>query len=1232
MKSKAGWCIGATILMSCTNEVPAAPHGEDEVGSVTAALDSDTGALAAEATIYEDATGNNGGGYTEFCIGNKAVTTGTRRALIRYNLPLIPAGSQVERVEFTISQELVRSMGGPLGATMELRRVNDGAAWTEGGGSATTRSCGAGANVSGVDWAGAPGVSSTVSASQALGTGAAAFVLDSDNAGHAGLVADVQAWVDGDDNNGWEVRVNQEGTANNARSMRPGATITVEWLRGDGATCTQDSDCANHCVHSDGANCGGRSGCVCCDQATCLGTCQTCHRSGNEGTCGAAANTVPCRSASCSSGEETAAENCDGVNTSCPGPNTTPCAPYICGASACTNSCSDHGDCNANAYCSGGSCFTKKSQGQSCGSDVECSNDRCVDGYCCSSNCTGQCEACDVGGSLGTCSAVDGAPHGSRTACITDGSACGGSCNGILRSACTYPGGATECRSVSCSSQTQTNAAFCNGTGSCPSSTTTQCHPYQCGTSSCRTSCSVSGHCSATFECSGSTCQCPFGTSEFGGVCVLDNECTDGTNDCDVNASCMDLDPGWDCTCNSGYSGDGHTTGTGCTDINECSPVSPCGSGHRCQNTPGSYNCICLSGYRFQNGTCEDIDECVENPTICGPNSTSCRNRTGSYQCGCQPGYEAPTSGGSCTDINECLGTPCGPNGTGCDNQPGTYECSCAPGYEAPTSGGTCTDIDECTDTPGICGPGSCSDIDGSYQCRCNSGYRAPSQGGTCTNINECTDTPDICGPNGTDCTDTTGSYTCECADGYEATTGNPCEDIDECAGGDPCNEAINAGTCNNEDGTYTCDCNRGYEPRAGTCVDIDECAVNPCGNGLCQQADPGDYRCACNAGYEPDQPLNGTCIDIDECADCADPETCADPSLGPCPAHSFCTNEIGSHVCSCDAPQYAPRGGPTLECLDVDECEVGIDNCSPLAICTNNPGGFECECQEGYEGSGINCRDIDECGTDANGCDRATETCVNQPGVPNMVVCECAAGFIRNTAGECASDCGNGQRVPGEQCDDENQDPGDGCDENCRVEPGASCRDGEGGLSICQLDGCGDGRVDLLFEECDDMGTTLSEPDGCRAHCIAAFCGDEIVDSDEECDDGLMEPAGSMDTSFNDDFTPGACRSDCTRARCGDGMLDDDELCDPGAPGGPALDESMCTTECEGFPQPEPDAGTPPPADAGAMEDAGEPDAAEEEASSPGPSGGADCAAGGSPSLAWPLFLMLLWRRRVVR
>ena len=43
-------------------------------------------------------------------------------------------------------------------------------------------------------------------------------------------------------------------------------------------------------------------------------------------------------------------------------------------------------------------------------------------------------------------------------------------------------------------------------------------------------------------------------------LCPTDiNECGDGTASCDVNAQCINTDGSYNCSCSSGYSGDGMT-------------------------------------------------------------------------------------------------------------------------------------------------------------------------------------------------------------------------------------------------------------------------------------------------------------------------------------------------------------------------------------------------------------------------------------------------------------------------------------------------------------------------------------------------------------------------------------------------------------------------------------------------------------------------------------------------
>jgi hypothetical protein len=310
-----------------------------------------SGSIADEATTYENATTQNGGGYSELCVGNVGTTTTTRRGFVRYTLPAIPAGATVTRVQLSFTQETVRTMGGgPRTATLELRAVTS--TWTEGAGAGMTRSCGGGQVVAGVTWNATPSVAAVVSASAALpSTTPATISFDSDNAGHAGLRDDVQSWVNGTTNDGWRLVVTEEATADNARSIRPGSFM-VSFVLADGSSCTTDSDCTNgNCVAANGTDCGGVGGCVCCNAATCTGVCETCQRAGMVGTCAPKAAGASCRTASCAGGIATAAASCNGSSQVCPAAVDTMCTPYLCSGAACGASCSGPGDCAAANIC-----------------------------------------------------------------------------------------------------------------------------------------------------------------------------------------------------------------------------------------------------------------------------------------------------------------------------------------------------------------------------------------------------------------------------------------------------------------------------------------------------------------------------------------------------------------------------------------------------------------------------------------------------------------------------------------------------------------------------------------------------------------------------------------------------------------------------------------------------------------------------------------------------------------
>ena len=291
------------------------------------------------------------------------------------------------------------------------------------------------------------------------------------------------------------------------------------------ATCATDGQCGSGFC-TDG---------VCCD-STCGGQCEACSVAGRVGTCspvvgsplnartacatdgsscGGACDgssrsacsypTDACRAGSCSSGVATLPDACDGGGR-CPAPRQQSCAPYVCGASACAGGCVDDSGCTSGDWCSAGVCAPRLGDGLACGGDAQCQNGHCVDGLCCDGACNGQCEACDQAGRLGQCSAVTGLPRGGRAACASDGSACGGQCDGAGRTTCAFPGSTTTCRPGSCTGGAATPAASCDGGGACVDPASTSCGAYACSGAACATSCSGASDCASGLDCVSGSC------------------------------------------------------------------------------------------------------------------------------------------------------------------------------------------------------------------------------------------------------------------------------------------------------------------------------------------------------------------------------------------------------------------------------------------------------------------------------------------------------------------------------------------------------------------------------------------------------------------------------------------------------------------------------------------------------------------------------------------------------
>ncbi|MFM9957671.1 MAG: multicopper oxidase domain-containing protein [Phycisphaerales bacterium] len=216
----------------------------------------------ADATLYEDVTGGSANGTGDFIHAGQNNGGLIRRALIRFNVSTIPVGSTITAASLRLVH--TQSRNGSIASTVTLQRVS--ADWGEGTTDAGAgEGGGAGATPDSPTWvhrffaSDPPRVWTTlggdfvtgVSASTVVNTGplGAAYTWSG-----AGVISDVQAWVNGTQSNfGWIVRGDEVGIGHAKQlasrthptpTNRPVLTITFTPPPGAGACCFASGACA----------------------------------------------------------------------------------------------------------------------------------------------------------------------------------------------------------------------------------------------------------------------------------------------------------------------------------------------------------------------------------------------------------------------------------------------------------------------------------------------------------------------------------------------------------------------------------------------------------------------------------------------------------------------------------------------------------------------------------------------------------------------------------------------------------------------------------------------------------------------------------------------------------------------------------------------------------------------------------------------------------------------------
>lgn len=345
---------------------------------------------------------------------------------------------------------------------------------------------------------------------------------------------------------------------------------TAAMTGGSDGTCapvTKDTDPHDGC--GDCALCDGAGACAnvaagtdpkdrCTADANYPGSCLADGQCDGQGNCrkyspqGTACGTASCTNGTAQGQLCNGSGNCTTSSTSC---GEFKCDPA---GTACLTSCTTDADCASGAFCGNGTCTTKKVAGTKCGKGTECATGYCADGVCCDTACTGQCEACDVAPNAGTCVPVKGPPE--HQPCTGTGTECDGSCDGVNRSACTYPGPDQACGNASCTGG-NAQASACDGKGNCSPPTTVSCAPYKCNGTKCGDTCSADTDCASGYSCD---------TTQH--ACTPGGKC-DGTKLLDANGKVL-----VDCSPNLCANG-------AC--VTPCTKSADCVAGYVCDSSDG---------------------------------------------------------------------------------------------------------------------------------------------------------------------------------------------------------------------------------------------------------------------------------------------------------------------------------------------------------------------------------------------------------------------------------------------------------------------------------------------------------------------------------------------------------------------------------------------------------------------------------------------------------------------
>jgi hypothetical protein len=292
--------------------------------------------------------------------------------------------------------------------------------------------------------------------------------------------------------------------------------------------------------------------------------------------------------------------------------------------------------------------------GTPCKTGSQCTSGQCVDDYCCDRACGGQCQACDVAGSLGRCVPIKAGDDPDNECSTEPVGTCGrdGSCDGA--GACRKYAAGSTCMPGTCTGSTETEARTCTAAGACQGGGTTRMCTggHTCVNGSCASMCGGDGECQNGFFCdAGHTCQLKRAS---GAACASTNQCASGfcvdgvccNLACDQFCYACDL-PGSVGTCNPVPDGQERGATPECPrqDPSTCGRVGGCNGRGICRVYDTGTTCgtqTCTGSTEAPPPRCDGLNACVAQSTHdCGAylcNTNAC-GTTCTTAAQCKSGY-----------------------------------------------------------------------------------------------------------------------------------------------------------------------------------------------------------------------------------------------------------------------------------------------------------------------------------------------------------------------------------------------------------------------------------------------------------------------------------------------------------------------------------------------------------------------------------------------------------------